>query len=291
MNESTVPKTCPCPKAKHKASSKKPKSTLENISRNHEAFTISRKVALKECILAHVLPVSVTIGVLQLSFCSVYWADPTAYYSFNEILNSLQYAAKALEILIVFSISRIVLHRTRYLMAKKTLPLGCMAVGYEPTLLNLLRPEFWSSLRPRSRGGKSEWFEEILPSISLLVVCVFLSLVAGPSSAVAILPNLDWWSVEPFQNIRVSTWVLGQDDLPLWPTHLTKELITDPRCYETGANQVYSCPSQAWQTIQYWTEDVKWRRTAPNLTIQVQSFNTQRYLTSSSDVPFKSGWT
>ena len=252
-----MPNTCPCSEGEHEASSEKPKSTLEHVSQDHGAFATSRKVALRECVLVHFLPVSITIGVLQLSFCSVYWADPTAYQSFNEILNSLQYAAKALEILIVCSMSRIVLHRTRYLMAKKTLPLGFMVVGYVPTLLNLLGPDFWSSLKPKSRSGRSEWLEEILPSVSLLVVCVFLSLVAGPSSAVAILPNVDWWSVQPLQNVRVSTWAQGSNDLSLWPVHLTKELITDPRCYQTSADQVYSCPSQSWQTVQYWTEDLR----------------------------------
>lgn len=269
----------------------KGKSISENAPRNDGAFATSRKMALKECILIHVVPVSITIGVLQLSFCSVYWADPNTYRSFNEILNSLQYAAKALEILIVYSISRIVMHRTRYLMARKSLPFGCVAIGYVPTLMNLLSPDFWSSLRPRSRGKRSEWLGEVLPSAGLLVVCVFLSLVAGPSSAVAMLPDLDWWSVQPFSNIRVSTWVQGPGNFPLWPTHVTKDLITDPRCYETGADQVWSCISEGWQNVQYWTEDAKWRRRAPNLTIEVQSFNIQRYLTSSSDVPFRSGWT
>ena len=103
-----MPNTCPCSEGEHEASSEKPKSTLEHVSQDHGAFATSRKVALRECVLVHFLPVSITIGVLQLSFCSVYWADPTAYQSFNEILNSLQYAAKALEILIVCSMSRIV---------------------------------------------------------------------------------------------------------------------------------------------------------------------------------------
>lgn len=236
-------------------------------------------------------PVTISICVLQLSFWSVYWCDPTAYHSFNEILNSLQYGSKALELLIAFSISRIVLHRTRFLMVESALPLGLLAVGYEPKALSLFSLEFWSCLWPGRGRGWSQWVREILPSIYLITVSVILLLIIGPSSAVAILPKLDWWSIKPFEKVHVSTWARPTDGQPLWPTNLTADVVSDPRCFEAGADQVYACPSQSWQTVQYWTEDLRWRRTAPNLTIEVQSFNTQRYLTSSSDLIYESGWT
>lgn len=252
-------------------------------SEQHRAFTASRKSALREIILVHLLPVAATISILQLSFFSVYWADSTKYHSFNEILNSLQYASKALELLIAFSIYRIILHRTRYLMVYSALPLGFLAVGYEPSLLSVLSPEFWLCLRP-SAGGYSRWIRETLPSICLITICVTLLLVVGPSSAVAILPNLDWWRVNPFKNVRVSVWARPSDGQPLWPTNLTTEVVPDKRCFEIGADQVYACSSQNWQAVQYWSEDLRWRRTSPNLTVQVQSFNAQRYLVSTSDL-------
>lgn len=264
-------------------------STKENSEQNR-AFTLSRKATLLECVIFHFLPVATTIGVLPLSFLSIYWADPTAYSSFNEVLNSLQYASKALEILMNLSISRILLHRTRFLLVKKALPLGFVAVGYAPTLSNIMRPDFWTSVQPRYKPP-TNWLMATLPSISLVIWCVFLMLVAGPSLAVAVLPGLDWWSTDPFQNMRVSTWVRDLDGLQLWPTNLTADSIYNKQYFENGADQVYTCPSQNWQSVQYWTENIRWRRTSPNLTIKVQLFNAQRYLISSSDNTWNSDWT
>lgn len=57
--------------------------------------------------LVHLLPVGVTLGILQLSFRMVYWDDDTRYDTRWQAV--LQFPAKLHEILVVGSLSAMVL--------------------------------------------------------------------------------------------------------------------------------------------------------------------------------------
>jgi hypothetical protein len=82
----------------------------------------------------HIVPVTVTFGILQLSFRNYYWADADAKDQ-RAKLSALQIAAKGHEILILVSLSSMVLHYTRKLMVKPNgISLGLLEAAYQSGL-------------------------------------------------------------------------------------------------------------------------------------------------------------
>lgn len=80
--------------------------------------------------LVHIIPVAITFGILQLSFRDYYWADAGAENQRIQ-LSALQVAAKGHEILILMSLSSMVLHYARKLMASpKGISFGLLEAAY-----------------------------------------------------------------------------------------------------------------------------------------------------------------
>ena len=139
--------------------------------------------------VVHLLPLLVTTFVLGLSVYNVYWGDLGMPHQ-NMILQGWQFAAKGHEILIVASLSAVVLHRVRYeLCALQGLPLGFLTAGYRLSSISYLwSTEFWGGTLTKPTTGSVSWW----PPLSVLIAfAVGLSAVAGPSSAIAMIPRLD----------------------------------------------------------------------------------------------------
>jgi hypothetical protein len=169
--------------------------------------------ALKSTLI-HILPVGVTFGILQLSFRNLYWADADAPNQ-RVKLSALQVAAKVHEILILVSLSSMVLHYTRKLMAApKGISFGLLEAAYQSGLSsNPWTIGNWEALkhlkqRVKSKGKGSEARDgtrvRAWHLVILLVVFAFLALFIGPASAITLIPQLDWWHkqdlIGPLQN-------------------------------------------------------------------------------------------
>ena len=115
----------------------------------------------------------------------------------GEILNALQFAAKFHEICIVGSLTAMVMHIVRRRLVGKGIPFGLVVSGYQASSLEFIfSKSMWASFR---RG-------EALFVLCLVLVIIFASLV-GPSSAIAMIPSLDWFPVsDPYngQSLVVS---------------------------------------------------------------------------------------
>lgn len=209
--------------------------------------------------LVHIIPTISTISVVQLSIFKVYWfdSDPESELipwkrvkvSLNELLNLLQFVAKIHEILLVGSLAAMVMHRVRVrLLGKHGLPFGMVVGGY-----NVGSAEYLLSAAFRSGFNRRFW-----PLSLLIFAFTLLANTLGPASAIALVPNLDWWDMKkPF----------GGESLPLvfnitkdqwWPLEITKEhtiLADEPQeaCFSSLAFERNQCPASGFNELVSWT--------------------------------------
>ncbi|KAF7924308.1 uncharacterized protein EAE98_007359 [Botrytis deweyae] len=108
------------------------------------------------------------------------------------MLNSLQFAAKLHELWIGSSVAYMVSHFIVFMLAKaKGIPFGLLGAGLQIGDLRFFtRTSFWSSFEC-SHGRKLSIYLFAL----FVVFCSILTALAGPSSAIAMRPNLDWWQM------------------------------------------------------------------------------------------------
>lgn len=92
------------------------------------AVRIDRPAALLRCLI-HLIPVAITLGILQLSFRTIFWQNIGGSDNQNSVLDGLQFGAKFHEICIVASLSEMVLHRIHHdLCQGEGVPLGLLDV-------------------------------------------------------------------------------------------------------------------------------------------------------------------
>lgn len=253
------------------------------------AINGSKWSAILHC-LPHTIPLTVTITILCLNFFGVYWQD-LGHSDQSPILQALQYVAKAHELMIVASLTVIVVHRIQSsLNSSQGVPFGFLTAGFrltEPSLL--FTKEFFggATAHVRSRGRS-----RFLPLGCLLVLSITLTSVVGPSSAVAMIPRLDWWDVPkitafgPFYNDRI---YLNWTEAELWPSEINNAIYADlVPCTATGTNQ--DCAVRAMDPLNGWVGSHQVQGTKPNVTI-FQDLEVTRFLTSQGGPPDNSSWT
>ena len=143
----------------------------------------SRTTALLRALI-HVIPVAVALWEISLN-CYTYYVG-----SFIYNLVYYQFAAKAHEILIQASLAAIVFSYVRHEMVLgKGLPFGALFSGLQINQISYLwSMEFWGSV---SSKHLPIW-RKISMGI-LISVCFILAAAAGPSSAILLIPRLDYW--------------------------------------------------------------------------------------------------
>ena len=108
-------------------------------------------------------------------------------------LNALQLAAKLHELVLVASLGNILMHVAHsHLVGKHGLPVGMLANSFAVGSGDYLRTKaYWSSIVT----GKAHYWRFWLLSL----LATLLATLAGPSSAIAIIPSLNWFSIgKPF---------------------------------------------------------------------------------------------
>jgi hypothetical protein len=205
-------------------------------------YSEASKVAIKRGLrgnwtklVPHILAVSVSLAVCQLSFRDAYWMDlrppnvPVAFGLTQEgALNFLQLAAKLHELLILASISALVLHAVQtHLTGRSGLPLGMIANAFELGSAQFLRRKaFWSFLwQVDPATGKA------FPYMRFWLLSLFSTILvtlAGPSSAIAVIPTLNYFDVpRPFE-APVLPYYVWNVSTELWPTELTAASLNAP---------------------------------------------------------------
>ncbi|KAL8801037.1 MAG: hypothetical protein Q9182_004729 [Xanthomendoza sp. 2 TL-2023] len=241
---------------------------------------------IKRCIL-HAAPIAVTIWILVYNGRGVYWRDEGFDYQ-NPILQALQYLVKVHELLMGASLAEIALHRIHYdLCASDGLPLGLVTAAYQVSSITyLITPEFYEAwyLPLGIRALLSR-----LSLLTLLVVVYFLTAVLGPSSAVAMIPRLDWWDHNNPYPEGAERAFMRYKPLDLWPTSITKELIP-PGCADMKSPDAEYCPYSGYEMVSDWIGAHQNQGQGPNLTIPNHGSVT-RHLGSIYQGQKSEGWT
>lgn len=202
-------------------------------------------------LVPHILAVCVSLAVCQLSFRNVYWMDlrppdqPVAFgLTQGGALNFLQLAAKLHELLILGSISALVLHAVQvHLTGPSGLPLGMIANAFELGSAQFLRRKsFWSfvwSIDPVTGKPFPYWRFWLLSLFSTILVTL-----AGPSSAIAVIPTLNYFDLQRPFVAPVLPYYVWNVSTELWPTELTAASLNAPN---SGilCNDPDSVPEQA----------------------------------------------
>lgn len=169
----------------------------------------SRTTALVRALI-HIVPLGVAMWEIELNWNSYfvgYAVYDQAYY---------QIGAKAHEMAIVASLSAVIFSYVRYeLMLGVGIPFGALFSGLQVSQASYLwSMEFWGSVCSKSVSWRRK-----LCLILVIAVSLFLGAVAGPSSAILLIPKLDYWPAG-----TTNIWLNVTSD-NLWPARLAASLF------------------------------------------------------------------
>ncbi len=197
-------------------------------------------------------PVAISFAILQLSFQTSYWRHAQVLGT-AELLDIFQIAAKTHEILILFSLFKLILYYLQLQLSSDTdIPFGIFSSGFAQTLGQLpLSLGFW--LYWIAAVARRTYWRVFL--FGLLVLLVTLNgLTAGPASAVALISQLRWWhylnlfSYPLLSKKCYSRRHFGPSDYLLYllkqifPYDLDKRSLPGPFCLNTTFDQATTCP-------------------------------------------------
>ena len=210
-------------------------------------------------IIPHVVAIVVTVAVVQLSFRNHYWMDlqDPSYEILPGLtqggaLNALQLAVKVHEIILVISLGRVVLHVAHeHLVGRAGLPLGLITNSFFIGAGEFLWTKaFWNSIWTTKNHYWRFWLLSLFATI--------LAMLAGPSSAIAVIPSLDWYPLKaPLEGDALPFYIFNQSTV-LWPSEVTAASVnaadSDVNCTRATTRTAYQnlCPAGGFRDTYSW---------------------------------------
>ena len=185
------------------------------------AIRRNRTIALLRAFI-HIVPISVAMWEIIINW-NAYYLGPIvpsqAYY---------QFGAKVHEFTTQASLAAVILSYIRYEMSLgKGLPFGALFSGLQISQASYLwSMEFWGSvfsghLPIRRRVGM----------VLMITITIILAATVGPSSAILLVPRLDYWPAG-----ATNIW-LNISSSALWPDRSVKSSLSSI-CYPAGERQL-----------------------------------------------------
>ncbi|RAH73102.1 uncharacterized protein BO66DRAFT_367623 [Aspergillus aculeatinus CBS 121060] len=223
-------------------------NTLSPSQQEPPKVVITRSIlaAPQRCAI-HLLPIAVSSTVIGLNIKGTYLgADMMSPFPSETInLALFQLAAKAHEIMIVASLSVTILHCVRHeLLFGRGLPLGFLGSGLAFNNFGyFFSREFYGGLRYVAIHGERSRKAAL---ISLVVVAGLLVTLAGPASAVLLVPKSQPWSAGDTE------FFLNGSESDYWPADLSKEIPDlEQLCSEQNSTLLGFCPAGGFHSL--WT--------------------------------------
>jgi hypothetical protein len=275
-------------------------STLYEPVRPREPPKVAIRTGLRTnlpSLLPHLMAVAATLGVASLSYRGVYWMDLVPpqkliapFLTQSGALNALQFAAKLHELLILASLTTIVMSAMRaHLLGQAGLPFGLIASGFQIFSGEWLRRKsFWASWKAQNPSGSFSGRYPFVPFLTLFIVSSLLATLAGPSSAIAIVPSLNWFPLpQPFNTTVLPFFVFNQSS-ELWPATVTAANInganSSNNCTYALDPVTYACPSGGFRDLYAWSLNLLFLepQKGTNVSFQADRSNTRRVVTCQS---------
>jgi hypothetical protein len=211
----------------------KPSECLEKLK---EVISSAKRHIVVQC-LVHVPSIAVTMGVVSLTFSNVFWRAPSP--EANSTLNALQFAAKAHESLIIFSLSTVIFHRIRLdLIGGRGVPIGLLSSGDQLNALSyIFRWELWGGLLGRHRRGHTAlpWVFLCLSLCCWLFFLVHLRPSRGYQSSIG-------GPLNSFPKILSNLRYMQAPTGSLFPAEVTSEMAPSS-CFGDASNAESVCPA------------------------------------------------
>lgn len=234
---------------------------------------------------------AVTITILCSNIFGAYWQD-LGRPNQTTILQALQYVAKAHELMTVASLTVIVVHRIQYSLSdSKGVPFGFLTAGFQLTEPSFIfTKEFFGGATGHVR---SKGLSRFLPLGNLLVLGFSLTAVVGPSSAVAMIPRLDWWDVpkvKAFGPEYTDRLYFNRTKAELWASDITNAIYSDVSKCSPANTFNQDCAVRALDAVGGWVGSHQVQGTKPNVTV-FQDSEVIRFIPSQGGPPDNSSWT
>ncbi|PWY75698.1 hypothetical protein BO83DRAFT_407409 [Aspergillus eucalypticola CBS 122712] len=231
--------------------------------REHKKVLVtgSLQAVLWRCAI-HLLPIimSVTIVTINLNgrYIGADLMSPVKSETINLLL--LQLIAKSHEIMIVASLSVMVMDFVRHeLMFGGGVPLGLIGAGINFNRFDFfLRKEFYGSLG--YAGAHDSKLRKFL-FVGLVVVAGLVAFLAGPASAVFLVPKSQGWRVGS------KTFSIVGEESQFWPDDLSGNMSELHRlCGNGSSSTIAFCPAGGYHSLwTYWgTKDRTSFQNAPS---------------------------
>ena len=216
-----------------------------------KAIRIDRRMAIFAGSI-HFIPIAATVIICYLAWAGYYIGGELSGIGNedSEKFIGLQFAAKLHELTINASLTAVIFSFVRHQLAVAGgLPFGALFTGLQFQEISFLwSMDFWGAARARFLK-----LQVRLAIILLVVICAFLSVSAGSSSATLMRPTLDDWPAG-----GTDFWIaIHQDDF--MSLNVTSSQKFDSCLIDSGD---LSCPYGDWQTIaqtylSYYTDQTK----------------------------------
>ncbi|MCJ1426967.1 hypothetical protein MMC29_004870 [Sticta canariensis] len=202
----------------------------------------------------HMIALATTSVVVGVNFANVYgWDQDSLHLPDNQVRNLLQFAAKLHEILIVGSLTSIIMHHIRErLVRSRGLSLGLLSSGYQVSSMEFLFSKSFRGAFCTDTG--------LILTLAATIITVN---VVGPSSAIVVIPRLDWWGVRAAFNNTLQLYLGGSFD-QLYPTKFGPLNMTLFQGCDT-AEYTSGCPGGAFDDLKNWAASWYNNGVAPNI--------------------------
>lgn len=199
----------------------------------------------------HLIPMALSAFLIVMNTQRWYWYDEEGpAMPPDAISNMLQFAAKVYELLVIASLGALTVKLFKRRLVESHMPLGLLTGAYRVgDIPYVFSTPFWKTIR------KSGWLA------LFLFINTMVATLAGPSSAILMVPELDWYPLAgAFSNVQ-PPFYYGLAANKTWPRVVSAALLNQDNqlnnCDSFTAWYAFWCPgagySDLWNWLAGWT--------------------------------------
>lgn len=221
--------------------------------------------------LLHLVSIIFTVAVLYLCGAQVYFLDITKP-NINSILNTFQFVAALHGIIISISMGAMAVYHLQYELCADGLPFGYVLSPFQLGSLQMLfKLRFWKAALAGTNTTRAYFF-----GAGIFLLTIIQALVA-PSSAILLVPQLDWWKVsQPFGGTDGFSY-LNASQSHMWPIHVNSSIVPEECDGSHLIDMPKHCPYAGMAAITDWGKEYINQFSPPNITVSTTT-NVVRYL-------------
>ncbi|KAK4122053.1 hypothetical protein N657DRAFT_673261 [Parathielavia appendiculata] len=201
--------------------------------------------------LIHVLPLTISVFIITINIQRLYWFSevdgPGFLFTTEGLGHMLQLVAKVYELLVIASLGALTLKVFKRRLVESHLPLGLLTGAYRVgDVPYIFSGYFWRAVH--KAGVKTSQL------LALLVLGnTLLSTLVGPSSAILLVPQLDWYPLPgAFNKVQHPVFFYNSPTNSTWPRVLNAAVSSGHHCDSFVGWWASWCPSGGFVDLSKW---------------------------------------